>query len=77
MKNLYESRQERKKGRTKSIQRGSASGQKSLEKHLLKPSNTPSFSKIQNIKVLQKNNDSACKNLYTDKMLTNSQVSQK
>ena len=77
MKYLYESRQ--KHSRTnKSLDRSSAhsGGNKSQEKHTLKPSNTPFFNKINKIshgsKDKTKWHESSCKNIYMEGLLENS-----
>jgi hypothetical protein len=49
MKELYQSKNVRSKVINKNIEQNTSqvsSGQKSAEKHLLKPSNVPSFSKV-------------------------------
>lgn len=66
MKRMYESRTNKSRHHAKSIERSQS---KSIEKHGLKPSNTPSFSKIgkmvnnsENLKL------SGCRNLYQEEL---------
>lgn len=62
MKQIYETRQHKSRSKISNHER---SNSKSIEKHCLKPSNTPSFSKMANFGQ-EKLKMSGCRNLYEE-----------